>query len=64
MTDVLDPQHIDDETWFYEDRKGLLIVHEIRTAGSYVRTDQFMIPWQKLTAAVRRHETKSPVMGK
>lgn len=56
----LDPQHIDAETWFYEDRKGLLIVHEIRLDdGSYVRTDQFVIPWRMVTAASKRHELKS-----
>jgi hypothetical protein len=52
----LEPQTIDNETWFYEDRKGLLIVHEFRTdAGLYVRTDQFVIPWRMVTAAVQRH---------
>ena len=55
----LDPQTIDAESWFYEDRKGLLIVHEIRTdTGQYVRTDQFTIPWRFVTAAAKRHELK------
>jgi competence CoiA-like predicted nuclease len=55
----LEPQVIDAESWFYEDRKGLLIVHEIRTDdGSYIRTDQFTIPWRFVVASVKRHELK------
>lgn len=55
----LEPQSINAETWFYEDRKGLLIVHEVRTdADAYVRTDQFLIPWRMVTAAVERHALK------
>lgn len=55
----LEPQRIDDETWFYEDRKGLLVVHEIRTDdGHYIRADQFVIPWRMVTGAAQRHELK------
>ncbi len=44
-----------DTAWWYEDRGGILIVHEIRDAtGSFVRTDQFRIPWSQLEAAHKR----------
>lgn len=58
MTHGLGPHNINDVTWFYDDRKGLLVIHEIRGAdSSYIRTDQFVIPWRMVTAAVRRHAT-------
>lgn len=52
----LEPQTIDRNTWFYEEPRGLLVVHEARDAdGGYLRTDQFVIPWRKVVASVRRH---------
>jgi predicted ArsR family transcriptional regulator len=52
-----EPQKIDEESWFYDDSNGLLVVHEFRTdAGDYVRTDQFVIPWRLVLAAVKRHQ--------
>lgn len=56
------PQKIDAETWFYDDEKGLLVVHEARTAnGDYLKTDQFIIKWPLLEAALQRH---APVSGR
>ncbi len=52
----LDPQHISDTTWFYDDRRGLLVVHEFRgPRNEYLRTDQFIIPWAKVRAALLRN---------
>ncbi len=51
-----DPKMIDEETWFYENRKGLLVVHEIRDGlNRYIHTDQFTIPWKLVIAAAQRH---------
>lgn len=52
----LEPQKVDDETWFYDDRRGLLVVHEFRGPhNEYLRTDQFIIPWEKVRAALDRN---------
>lgn len=50
------PQHVSETTWFYDDKKGLLVVHEFRGArNEYLRTDQFIIPWRRLHAALVRN---------
>lgn len=51
----LEPQTIDGVTWFYDDKKWLLVVHEFRDKEKYFRTDQFIIPWQAVMAAARRN---------
>jgi len=49
------PQPIDNQTWFYDDKKGLLIVHEFRDVHhNYQGCDQFIIPWRKIEAARKR----------
>jgi hypothetical protein len=52
----------DTTVWFYEEKGGLLIVHEIRDVqnGAYIRTDQFTIPWRKVLASVARYERSKP----
>jgi len=50
----LEPQGIDDVSWFYDDRKGLLVVHEFRERDKYFRTDHFVIPWASILSAARR----------
>lgn len=52
----LDPQSIDDANWYYEERKGLTLVHEVRnaTSGTLIRTDTVTIPWAMLAATFRR----------
>lgn len=52
----LEPQHVSDTTWFYDDKRGLLVVHEFRgPRNEYLRTDQFIIPWAKVRAALIRN---------
>lgn len=54
-----EPQTVDKETWYYEERKGLLVVHEIRLEdGGYLRTDQFVIPWRMLVESTKQHKQK------
>lgn len=52
------PQHTSDETWFYDDKRGLLVVHECRKDGEFVQTDQFVIPWRAIDAAIKRRKAK------
>lgn len=50
-----EPNHITEKAWFYDDKKGLLVVSEARTAsGTYIQTDQFIIPWRAVLESARR----------
>lgn len=50
------PHHIDNQTWFYDDTGGMLIVREVRDENdNYLRTEQFKIRWQSVMAAAKRH---------
>ena len=56
------PINITDELWYYEEKGGVCIVHEIRVKpeetgiyqDNYIRTDQIFIPWKKLLESVSR----------
>jgi hypothetical protein len=59
------PRTVNKETWFYEEKKGLCIVRQIRdTKGRLVKADLFHLPWRfvlkaaKTPAAVRRRMAK------
>lgn len=47
-----------DEAWWYEDKAGIDVIHEIRVDGQCVRTDMLHIPWDRLRAAVARKDRK------
>jgi hypothetical protein len=50
------PQNIDENNWYYEEKKGVEIIHQVTSsAQNCVRTDSILIPWEKLTDTVRRH---------
>src|SRR6266581_2581164 len=51
----LEPIQIDKSNWYYEEHRGLLLVHEVRDGEKYVRTEQITIPWAKLKATMRRY---------
>ena len=52
------PQHITEHLWYYEEKRGILIVHEIRdNEGKYIRTDQITIPWRKLRNSLKRKDS-------
>jgi hypothetical protein len=51
----LEPQNITSELWYYEQKKGILIVHRITNKDRYIRTDQILIPWKKILASVDRY---------
>ena len=49
------PMTIDNDNWYYEENKGVCIVHRVEdSSGNYLRTDQFYIPWKKLLESIRR----------
>jgi hypothetical protein len=51
----LNPQHVATDCWYYEERRGINVVKEIRTPqGDYIRTEQFVIPWRMLQASLAR----------
>jgi hypothetical protein len=55
----LAPQDVTPELWYYEDRRGIAILHEIRDGKKYLRTDEIVIPWQKILASVKRYQKPS-----
>jgi hypothetical protein len=58
------PILIDGDSWYYEERGGIKVVHEARTpAGQFIQTDQFLIPWKKLTKSLR-HRPKAKRISK
>jgi hypothetical protein len=55
----LKPINIDKSSWFYDQPRGILVVHEARNkVGDYLQTDQFTISWAKIRAALKRHDSK------
>ena len=45
--------HITSECWFYVNKTGIDIVHEIRDNGKYIRTDTFRIPFYQFMKRVK-----------
>lgn len=53
------PKRVNDMVWFYEEPRGIEIVHEIRNdggKGKYIRTDTFLIGWRTLEAALESYK--------
>lgn len=49
------PTDIDNETWFYEERKGLFVVRQLRNPKCVlVQGDSFCLPWRAIEQAVDR----------
>ncbi len=56
----LKPQNVSPSCWYYEEKKGINVVYEIRDKnGNYIRTDQFIIPWSKIFKSVERKKSES-----
>ena len=58
------PQQISDTVWYYEDPQGLVVLHEVRDKGQYLRTDQFTIPWAMVRASVARKDAPAAKKAK
>lgn len=54
-----EPQNITEETWYYEEKRGLNVIHEIRQLGVYLRTDTILLPWRKVLNSVKRFRKSS-----
>ena len=51
----LEPMKIDDDNWYYEEKKGICVVHQVKDGKrEYLKTDQFYIPWKRLLESVKR----------
>lgn len=51
----LNPQNVDRQTWYYEERKGICVVRQIRSPDDeLVQADMFYLPWRKIEASVKR----------
>lgn len=49
-------QHIDEDNWYYEETKGILLFHNVYdNLGSFLRTENFLIPWNKMGTSFRRY---------
>ena len=52
---ALKPINITRETWMYAEKRGLLIVHEIRDArAQLICVEQINVPWSKIALAQHR----------
>jgi hypothetical protein len=48
------PVELNPHNWFYTERKGIALVHEVLdTSGDYLKTDQIIIPYKLLEIAVK-----------
>lgn len=49
-----EPQDVDRHNWFYEQKDGILVVHEaVDGNGTWTKTDQFIIPWRELKISMK-----------
>jgi hypothetical protein len=56
-----DPQNLSEDTWYYEERPGICITHNI-DPNDHARPIHIKIPWRKLVKSVNRYlETKKPL---
>ena len=54
MASSNDPQNIDEHNWYYEEKKGISIIHEVIRHGKVVQSDEIVIPWKKLKQSLIR----------
>lgn len=50
----LEPQSLGLNDWYYEEKRGITVVHEVIIETTYLRTDQIFIPWRKIEASLKR----------
>ena len=50
----MQPQHVTDRIWYYEEKEGICVVHEV----SHGDVKQFYIPWRLIRASVRRKDDR------
>jgi hypothetical protein len=56
-SEFLKPIHLSREAWYYEERRGILVVQEARTKdGELLKTAMVTIPWSKLERALEQRK--------
>ncbi len=51
------PQTVSEHNWYYEEARGIRVVHEVHDSkGEYLQTDQFRIPWWQLRKSLGRKD--------
>ena len=51
----LDPQHINQDAWYYEGKRGIEVVRQMRDGdGNYLAISVTAISWRKIRASMRR----------
>jgi hypothetical protein len=53
----LEPQGVDDDTWYYEDKRGIDVVHRVKFPNGTTEIIRLVIPWRKLEATMKRHRS-------
>ena len=49
------PVEIDEDSWYYEDKTGIDLIHEERDLeGNFIKTVHIKIPWRKLVTTMER----------
>lgn len=49
---------IDEHNWYYEEPKGISLVHEIYREEQFLQTDIILIPWKRLLESITRRYKK------
>lgn len=51
----LDPQHLNQDAWYYEGKRGIEVVRQVRDGdGNYLAISITMVSWKKIRASMRR----------
>lgn len=50
------PQHIDAQTWYYEERRGIYVLRMVAGEDGYRCTETFTIPWKILRESIKRDD--------
>lgn len=51
----LNPQHINRNNWYYENKKSIDLIHEVKNEdGKVIKTDQIRIPLFRLAETLKR----------
>ena len=51
-----DPQRVDSNTLYWEEKRGILVVREVHRYGTHLTTEEFYIPWGTLRASLKRKD--------
>ena len=52
------PMPIDEHNCYFEESKGISLIHEVYNGSKFLQTDIILIPWKRLLESVRRKYMK------